>query len=301
MVLAFRILAIAAVILVPFVAFEWATGQNPFSVLGQVHTVIRQSGRYRCQSSFPHSIMLGLFWATLFPVFVGLTKTKQWNKLYLAAAASSVFIVFSTTSSTPILTLVATVCFLPLFRYRRFGRQIAWTLCGLTVLLHVVMKAPVWHLIGRINIISGSTGWHRYRLINAAINHFDEWAVIGTRNTTHWGWGLHDITNQYIGQGVGGGMVTLALFVYLLIMAVRTPGSYSLKPMPKHEQWLLWCICVSVLGNCVAFWGVAYFGQIRMLLYLTLVIIATIYGMSNITGQLACSRKLYLDSSGSGN
>ena len=125
--------------------------------------------------------------------------------------------------------------------------------------------------------------------------------MAGTRSTAHWGWGLHDITNQYIGQGVGGGIVTLALFVYLLIMAVRIPGAYSLKALPKHEQWLLWCICVSVLGHCVAFLGVAYFGQIRMLLYLTFSIIATIYGMSNVTGQLACSRKLDSYFSGSDN
>ena len=150
----FKVFAICALVMLPFVAFEWATGQNPFAVLGRVGTAVRE-GRYRCQASFPHSIMLGLFWATLFPVFVGLTKTGQSKRLYWAAVAACVFIVFFTTSSTPIATLAATTCFLPLFPYRRFGRQIALALCGLTAALHVVMKAPVWQLIGRIRIISG--------------------------------------------------------------------------------------------------------------------------------------------------
>lgn len=291
----FKIFAVGVLVLTPFVVFELATGRNPFLVFGRVHTVVRESGRHRCQASFPHSIMLGLFWATLFPVFVGLTKAKACKKLYWAAAAASVFIVFSTASSTPIGTLASAVCLLALFPYRRFGRQIALALCGLTAALHVVMKAPVWQLIARVRIISGSTGWHRYRLIDAAINRFDEWALLGTRSTAHWGWGMQDITNQYIAQGVGGGIVTLALFVYLLIRAVRISGSYSLKPMPKDKQWLIWCICVSILAHCVSFIGIAYFGQIRMLLYLTFAIIAVIYEMSSFGGQLAYSPRLDLD------
>lgn len=279
-IFAIKVTALCALLLVPLVAFEWATGSNPFVALGRVGTVVRE-GRYRCQASFPHSIMLGLFWATLVPLFAWLAMAEKKKMLYWAAAAASVFIVCSTASSTPLAVLIAVVLLLPLFRYRHYGRQITWAICGLIIALHLVMKAPVWHLISRVTMVSGSTGWHRYNLINQAIGHFGEWAVLGVRDTTHWGWALQDLTNQYVAEGVTGGVVTLALFVYLLVVAVRIPGSYSLQPMPKHKQWLTWCICVSILGHCFSFLGVGYFGQIRMLLYLTFCFVGTIYEMSN--------------------
>lgn len=263
-----RMLAVCSLVMVVLVAIEWTTGQNPFAVLGRVHTVMREGG-YRCQASFPHSIMLGLFWATAIPLFVGLWKAEGRKWLYMTATAAGVFIVIATRSSTPLLTLLIVVGLLFLFRYRRYGRQAAWTMLAMTVALHIVMKAPVWHLIARVNVIGGSTGWHRYNLINGAINHFSEWAVLGTRETAHWGWGLYDITNQYILEGVRGGLITLVLFVILLVWAVARVGAASLRRISPGHQWLLWGICVSLLGHCISFFGVAYFGQIILLLYMT--------------------------------
>jgi hypothetical protein len=170
--LVFTVFAVCTVIMLPFVAFEWLTGENPFAALGRVTTVVRETGRYRCQASFPHSIILGIFWATLVPVFVGLGLTRQRKLLYWVSAAAGVFIVLATNASTPIGTLAGVVIFLALFRYRFYGRQIACGACAITIGLHVIMKAPVWHLISRIRLVSGSTGYHRYRLIDSAIRAF---------------------------------------------------------------------------------------------------------------------------------
>lgn len=268
----FAVLALCALVMTPFVAFEWTTGSNPFVFLGKAQTAIR-GGSHRCQASFPHSIIMGLFWATLVPVFVGLSKQKRWKHLCWAATVASVLMVFSTNSSTPITTLIIIVAVLAIFRYRAYGRQIAYAICGSVVGLHLVMQAPVWHLISRIQVVPGSTGYHRYRLIDAAIRHFHEWALLGTRSTVHWGPWLYDITNWYIRQGIDGGFITLLLFVILLVMAVRIPGRYSLQNIPHDQQWLAWCICGSVIGHCVSFLGVSYFGQVRMLLYLTFAVV----------------------------
>ena len=284
-VLSFKALAGCALLLVPFVAVEWATGKNPFVALGTVGTAVRE-GHYRCQACFPHSIMLGLFWGTLLPVFVGLAVRQEKKLFYVAASAACVFIVSSTASSTPIGTLVAIMLLLPLFPYRRYGRRIAWLMCGCLAGLHLVMQAPVWHLISRVNMVGGSTGWHRYFLIDQAVKHFNEWALLGTRNTAHWGRGLGDITNQYVAEAVSGGLVTLVLFVCLMIFAAKILGSYSLRLASKANQWLMWCICVSVLGHCIAFLGVGYFGQIRMLLYLMFGIVAAVYEMSHASKRL---------------
>jgi hypothetical protein len=274
-----KIFAVAAIISVPLIAFEWITGHNPFSALGRVSTELRD-GRYRCEGAFPHSIMLGLFWATLVPIFIGLASADRRKKLFWAATAAAVFIVISTTSSTPIAVLIEIALLLALFNLRRYGRWMFYGLCVLTVMLHLAMKAPVWHLIARVNIVGGSTGWHRFHLIDQAIRHFGEWAILGTKSTMQWGWGMEDITNQYVLEGVRGGLISLVLLVMILFIGVRTLGTYSLRSMPRKWQWFVWCVCVAMLGHCLSFIGVSYFGQIMMLLYMMLAITALVYEMS---------------------
>jgi len=275
-----KLFAVCAILMAPLVVLEFATGRNPFLYLGRVQTAVREGG-YRCQASFPHSIIFGVFWANLIPIFLGCAIAERRRFLYWLAIAAAVFMVIVTRSSTPYGVLATNlVLLLVLFRYRRYGRYIALGLCGLTAALHIVMNAPVWHLLARINIVGGSTGWHRFHLINETVKHFGEWAMVGTSSTLHWGAGMHDITNQYCLEGINGGLITLVLFVIVLIIAVRTVGRYSLQNIPRNQQWLAWGICVSILGHCVSFIGVSYFGQIHMLLYLTFAIAGLTYEMS---------------------
>jgi hypothetical protein len=285
---AFRFLGFSVLLLAPLVAVEWGSGHNPFAIIGTVTTAIRE-GRYRCQASFPHSIMLGLFWATIIPIFIGLATAAQRRVFYWIATAAAAFIVISAASSTPIATMLEILLLLALFNYRRYGRVMVYSLCGLAIILHSTMEAPVWHLISRVNIVGGSTGWHRFYLIDQTIKHFGEWALLGTPDTTSWGWGLVDITNQYVLEGVRGGLITLILFVILLVMAVRTVCGYSLRPMPYKQQWFVWCICVAILGHCLSFVGVSYFGQITMLLYLIFAIVGLIYEMS-LSESVVCAK-----------
>jgi hypothetical protein len=224
--------------------------------------------------------MLGLFWANLVPIFIAYAITNRSKAiLWWVATVACVLIVIATASSTPIATLFLILLLLPLFPLRCFGKEVILGVFGITLTLHAIMEQPIWHLIGRIRIIPGSTGFHRVRLINAAIKHFDEWAFLGTRATGHWGFGLNDITNNYIRQGLDGGLITLVLFVVILIIAIWACGKYSLLNVSKTKQWLGWAFCVSVMGHCISFQGVSYFGKIHMILYLTFATVGMIYEM----------------------
>jgi hypothetical protein len=271
-----KVFAVCSLVLAVLVGLEWVTGQNPFAVLGRVETDVRE-GRYRCQASFPHSIMLGLFWATLVPLFIGFARQDKSKLLLWSAVAASAFIAAATASSTPILTLLFVLIILCGYRWREYTACAGWGLFASLVALHIVMQAPVWHLISRIGVIGGSTGWHRYHLIDQAINHFGEWLFLGCRSTAHWGRGLTDITNQYILEGVRGGFVTLALFLVMIYMALRALLRLSLQNQEHKQQFLIWCFLVIILGHCVAFFGVSYFGQIMMWWYMTLAAVSFLY------------------------
>ena len=269
-----RLLAWCGILLAPLVALEWLQGENPFTFLGRVATTIRE-GRYRCQAAFPHAIMLGLFWATLAPLFVGMFRTEARRGLYFWATAAAIFMVGATASSTPVATLLEILLLLLLFTYRQHGKAIAWLTVFMLVMLHLIREKPVWNLVSRVNLVGGSTGWHRFYLIDQAIRRFKEWALLGTQDTSHWGWGLHDITNEYILQGVRGGFITMILFIIILIWAVKIVGRWSMRPDSWGRQYLAWCLAVSLLGHALSFIGVSYFGQIMLLWYLMLAFVGS--------------------------
>jgi hypothetical protein len=263
-----KLFALSAIIIVPFVALEWMTGRNPFSILGRVGTPIRE-GAYRCQASFPHAIIGGAFWVCLAPLFIGVAKKERGKLLCWIAVGAVFFLTMASHSSTPVGGLGVALFFMVVYRYRCYGRYMAMAFFGTLLGLHMVMKAPVWALLARVTIIAGSTGYHRYLLIDGAVRHFKEWALLGTLSTADWGYYLFDVTNQYILEGVRGGFLTLVLFVAILVMAIRATAQYSLRDVPDDQKWLSWGICTSILTHCVMFIGVGYFGQILMLLYLT--------------------------------
>jgi hypothetical protein len=265
--------ATCAIISALFVISERITHVNLFSFLGNVDTGFIRD-RYRCYGAFGSSIIMGLFWASLIPWFLAYIKAKSDIILNITAVTSSLICVVLSGSSTPFITVGAILFFFALYRYRAYGRQIALGFCFLLFALHVVMKAPVWHLISRVSIFSSSTGWHRYNLIDQAIKHFDEWILFGSdTNLERWGWGLHDLANQYLFEGVFGGGVTLLVFIILLIYAVKITGAFSLHGNNVKYKWLSWGICVSILGHCVSFLAMTYFTQMKMVLYLTFAIV----------------------------
>jgi len=274
---AYVALGFCAVVMLPFVVLEWVQGANPFAVLGRVVTDIREEN-YRCQATFPHSIMMGLFWATLVPLFVGFARQQvRYRWVLWAAVVASTLMIWMTASSTPILTVAAVGALLLAFPLRHYTGTAAWGVVALVIALQCVMKAPVWHLIARVGVVSGSTGWHRFHLIDAAIRNFRDWMFLGTRNTGAWGWGLEDVTNQYILEGVRGGFLTLVLFCAILFVGARAVLRLSLRSRDRSESYLAWGLFVTIIAHGLSFIGVAYFGQISMIWYLLLAGVAFAY------------------------
>jgi hypothetical protein len=275
---AYVALAFCALAMLPFVVLEWIRGANPFAMLGRVVTTLREEN-YRCQATFPHAIMMGLFWATLVPLFVGFARQRgHYRSVLWAAAAASALMIWMTASSTPILTVMAVVVLLLAFPLRQYTGTAAWGVLALMIALNFVMKAPVWHLVARVGVVSGSTGWHRFYLIDQAIRNFSHWAVLGTRDTRSWGLGLEDVTNQYILEGVRGGFLTLVLFCAILFVGARTAVRLSWRSRDTSEAYLAWGLFVTIIAHCLSFIGVSYFGQIDMIWYLLLASVAFAYG-----------------------
>ena len=154
-----------------FFAVEWATGRNMFSVMGGVPEITSiRDGRLRCQGSFDHPIIAGVFWAAFLPLVAARWWVPSANRAAtIAGVLSILFIVVASASSTPLLSVAAALAAAFLFPIRFHLRYVRWATVASLVALHIVMKAPVWHLISRIDLVGGSTGYQRYKLIDSAV------------------------------------------------------------------------------------------------------------------------------------
>lgn len=258
---------------------ERLTGKNPFAMFGGVppETAIRD-GRLRCQGAFSHPILAGCFWASMLPLFAAQWWNGQRGKmLAIVGCVSAMMCVVYCASSTPLAAIGIGGLAWCLFPLRKKMRLIRWSIVATLLGLHIGMNAPIWHLIARVQLVGGSTGWHRYRLINACVSRFREWAVIGdSRGTAHWGWGLQDCTNYYIAVAVQGGVGLIALFLTQIGFAFRAVGiSIHAKGMSKANLMLAWAFGISLLMHCANYMSVCYFGQIGKLWYVILGIIGS--------------------------
>lgn len=258
-----RAMAILALPSLAFFLLEWSTGRNIFSIFGGVpaRTGIRE-GRLRCQGPFPHAIIAGCAWATWMPMIAALWWRENQNRFWtLLGFLASGIIVVLTASSTPVFAAAAAVGGLAAFPLRHRMRLLRWSTLFTLIALHMVMKAPVWHLIARVSAAGGSTGYHRYKLIDNFINRADEWWLTGG-TTVHWGFGQQDVTNYYVAQGVSGGILTFVLFVSLIAYSFKYCGTLRRSFEGDRTNLVLaWSLGACIFSHAMAFIGVTYFGQ----------------------------------------
>ncbi|MCA8951661.1 MAG: hypothetical protein KDE27_19290 [Planctomycetes bacterium] len=248
-----------------FFLIENRTQQNMFYVFGGVpqFTDIR-NGRLRCQGAFAHSILAGCFWAGLIPFFLVRGWFGRGWILTAAGVVAALAIVAFSASSTPLMAVMFGMIGAGAFLVRGALRWWRWLFVAWLCVLHfVLMEMPVWHLLARVDIVSGSTGWHRYHLVDKFFENFGEWWLVGTMSTGHWGPGLHDVTNQYVAEGIAGGIWRLTLFLGAIVTAfVGVSRSLRMPGVPAAYKFTAWAIGCAIFVHCMNFIAVSYFEQI---------------------------------------
>lgn len=259
-----QMLAIATILVSIFLAIEKLTSRNVFAVFGGVSfaTPIRE-GKLRAQAAFVHPIMAGVIIASLVPVFLSIRSvvTSRARVIFSVAACSGVCGVFLTASSTPLMALAAGLAAYSLFSQRRHLVTAAIVVLAGGACLHFLSAAGLHHLVfARFVAVSGSTGYHRYMLWDAAIEKFFEWSLFGTDSTSHWGWGLGDVTCEYIAAGVRAGLLGLIFLCSAILAVSRAAWRRSLEVQDRGRM-MYWGMFCWLFANAVAFMAVSYFGQ----------------------------------------
>jgi hypothetical protein len=235
-----------------------------------------RNGRVRAQGPFAHAIFGGTSGAVCLPLLIPLWR--QHRKTAIVGIVVCLAIIFASASSGPILSLMAGITALLLWRYRHRMRLIRWSLVAAYVALDLIMKDPAYFVLARIDLAGGSTGWHRARLIQASIEYFSDWALWGTDYTRHWiASGIPanenhtDLTNQYIAMGVQGGLPLMLLFIAILVTAFSFVGRIGkMSQLSPDRRWICWGLGASLFAHAVTFVSISYFDQSFVFLYLTL-------------------------------
>ena len=275
-----KALAGICALLAIFMVIEQLTGRNLFSILGGVADITSvREGLIRSQGPFSHAIIAGTIGATLLPLFMGLWWAPRAKSYAVTGLWAGAVMALTSASATPLMSKAAGIvamCFWPL---RRKMRVFRWGLAFALVSLHVVMKAPVWSLIARVNVVGGSSGYHRYELVNQTILHFRDWWLLGAKDTEQWGYLMHDTANAFVDAAVTGGLLGLVLFIVILVRTFRCVGlARKAANGERQRQLRYWAWGSWLLATVVSFFGITYFDQSQVVWYslLALVSVATI-------------------------
>jgi hypothetical protein len=276
-----EVVKLTAWLLAPIAAemlMEQITGKNMFSVFGSVAAEVNiRNDRFRAQGPFSHAILAGSVGAACFPLMVGIWQKHRRESLI--GMVSCVVIVVASASSGPLMSLLFGIGAIILWKRRNLVPMMRWLGVGAYIGLELVMNKPAYYIISKIDLTGGSTGWHRARLIESAIERLGEWWLAGTNFTRHWmasgvSWSPNhtDITNYYILMGVWAGLPLMFLFIAMIWTGFRYVGRVirDNEEMEASSRFMVWCVGAALFSHTATCVSVAYFDQSYIFMFLCL-------------------------------
>ena len=267
----FAVKVFAAVCLVSGLCMinEHITGRNIFGYLGGVplYPAIRD-GKLRAQAAFGIYIDAGVFGSIMIPLFIWLWNAGKSRASALAGILGAIAMMIASNSSTPLLGFAGAMLGLCLWPLRKSMRTLRWGLVMMLLGLQMVMKAPVWALIARVDLTGSSSGYHRYYLVDNCIRHFTDWWLLGYRYYDTWGWDMWDLSNQFVAVALTGGLISFVLFIMILSRSFGVIGTARKQVEGNRAQeWLFWCLGAALFANVLDFFGCSYMAQMQMALF----------------------------------
>jgi hypothetical protein len=105
---------------------------------------------------------------------------------------------------------------------------------------------------------------------------------------------MWDITNQYIWEGVNGGLFTMVLFILIIVFCFRAVGR-TVRRLPatdrRAEGHLVWALGATLFAHTASFMSISYFDQNVVNWYMLLAMIATAAAIRKTVPAVASAKK----------
>jgi hypothetical protein len=275
-----KILALVAAVNAVEMIYEHFRVVNLFAqILGGTQAVPSiRTGKVRSHGSFQHAILAGVYGGTLVALMLWLWFTTKSRFIVVVGLVSALIMVITSASSTPLTAVGGAALTICLWPFRNRMRLIRWGFALTLIALHLVMKAPVWFLIARVDLISSSTGYFRAVLIDQFVRHFRDWWFMGNIHYGWWGEELWDLSNQFVAEGFVGGLLTVTLFVIIIAKCFSRIGiARKMVEGNRQREWAMWMLGAALFSHIMAFFGVSYWDQmwVAWAALLVIIIVAT--------------------------
>ena len=258
----FKVLAAICAIQGACMINEQITHINVFGLLGGISSgVTLRDGKIRSEGVMG-CIGAGVFGGVLIPLFLWLWTEGKSRMAAGAGLAGATAMVITSHASTSWMALGGSLLGLAFWPVRKQMRLVRWGFALILVALHLVMKAPVWALIARVDLTGSSSSDHRYHLVDGCIRHFGDWWLLGYKYYDLWGWGMWDTCNQFVDVALKGGLLTLVFYIAIFKRSFGAIGRARKKVnRDRRQEWLLWCLGSVLFAQVVAQFGINYAAQ----------------------------------------
>ncbi len=297
------------IVLVPLAilgVIESVAGWQPFAPLnrfspwytGRTLIMEQRFGFNRAIGPFSHAILFGGGFAMFLPLIYYLRYEKgDWRLLAYVLSVITLLGALSSMSSGPwVMALVAISC-LMMERYKNRLKLMFLLLVLGCIMLGIVSNRPFYHVLASAANPLGGSGWHRAKLIDLAIEHFNEWWAIGYGDKDP-GWGPQlgmphtDVTNEFILNGTKYGILGIIVLLLVLAEAYRSIFSAFQKVQRPPDKSLCWAFGSLLFAVTVTWMSVSFFGQLSNLFYCVLGMIGSLthshfkWEMTNAVSQV---------------
>jgi len=277
-----KCVSIAMVPLAILGVIESVTGWQPFAPLqrfspwyGGAKAFVSE-GRFgfaRAIGPFSHAILFGGGFAMFLPLIYCLRHEKKDWRTYAYIISGIVLLgALSSMSSGPWVMVIVVIFCLIIERHKHLVKPLFIFLIISCIIIGIASNRPFYHVIVSWANPLGGAGWHRAKLIDVAIDKFDEWWMIGYgAKDPGWGpifgMGHSDITNEFILNGVRYGI--LGVIALCAVLGKAFQGLISTYRKQRHPvaKSLCWAFGSLLFSITVAWMSVNFFGQLSTLVY----------------------------------
>jgi len=276
-----KCISVALVPLAILGVIESFTGWQPFAPLWRFSPWFR-GGRYisegrcglaRAVGPFSHAILFGGVFAMFLPLIYYLHREKgDWKSFSYIILIVAMLGALSSMSSGPWVMVIIVIFCLVMEKHRKLIKPMFMFFVFSCIVIGIASNRPFYHVIASWANPLGGAGWHRAKLIDLAIENFNDWWMVGYgEKDPGWGrflgMGRTDVTNEYILNGVRYGILGVIAICAVLIESFRGLISTYRKLRYPALKSLCWAFGSLLFSVAIAWMSVSFFGQLSTLVY----------------------------------
>ena len=265
-------LCVCAVPLAVFGEYESLSGTN---LLGTFNPSDMRHGLYRATGTFDVHIGWGLFFAGTFFLSLGLWNQVKGSRVKVPLFCSlSALGIFSSMSSGPIFSFIASMAMLLCYPIRRFMPLVVAACILLLVTVELVANDHWYEILARM-AMSGSTGYYRIELHKEAFgggmsgHWLFGWGFVGLESSNErFPWIHKDMTSIHIATLARFGLIVESCLLCIIGMSYVYLRNAYVATASFRDKWMIWSWLCLMVGWDFALLSVNTVGQHVTLWYM---------------------------------